>query len=366
MDRTMNVGIIGCGNISDAYLKAAAVFSGIRIAACSDINITAAESKAREYGISAAPVDVLLSDDTIDIILNLTTPQAHTEVNLKALQAGKHVHCEKPLAIDREDGRKVIDLAKEKGLMIGCAPDTFLGGGIQTCRKLIDDDKIGRIVAGTAFMMCHGHESWHPNPGFYYLKGGGPMFDMGPYYLTALVNLIGPIKSISAMSAMTFKERIATSKEQNGVVLPVEIPTHITGILEFHNGALVTLAMSFDVWRHSNHNIELHGEKGSLQVPDPNCFDGAVRIARPGDDDWQEVPLTHGYTDNMRVIGAADMASAIRNKRRNRCSGELAYHVLDVMQAFDESSIQGRRIVLEGTCEQPAALPTGLADGELD
>lgn len=366
MYKKTGVGIIGCGNISETYLKTAKVFPIIQIAACADINMEAAEKKAEEHGIKAMSVDDLLGDDDIEIILNLTTPQSHTEVNLKALHAGKHVHCEKPLAITRADGKRVIALAQKKGLLVGCAPDTFLGGGLQTCRKIIDDGCIGKPLAGTAFMMCHGHESWHPNPGFYYKKGGGPLFDMGPYYITALVNLLGPVKRVCTLSAISFKERITTCDEQAGKILPVEVPTHVAGTLEFHGGAIITIVMSFDVWYHSNHCIEIHGEEGSLQVPDPNGFAGPVHINKQGVDGWQSVPLSHGYTDNMRVIGVADMAYAIRCNRINRCSGKLGYHVLDVMKALDESSVEGKHIDIESTTERPAALPLGLNSGELD
>ncbi len=366
MSEKVSVGIIGCGSISEAYLKSVKVFPIIQITACADINMEAAEKKANEHGIRAMSVDALLRDGDIEIILNLTTPQSHTEINLKALHAGKHVHCEKPLAITRADAKEVIALAREKELLAGCAPDTFLGGGLQTCRKTIDDGCIGKPVAGTAFMMSHGVESWHPNPGFYYKKGGGPLFDMGPYYITALINLLGPVKRVCALSAITFKERIATCEEQAGKIFPVEVPTHVAGTLEFHGGAIVTMVMSFDVWHHSNHNIEIHGEEGSLRVPDPNCFGGPVHINRGGKDGWQSVPLSHGCTDNMRGIGVADMACAIRGSRKNRCSGELGYHVLDVMEALNESSVEGKYIVIESSVEQPPALPPGLNNGELD
>jgi len=366
MSETVRVGVVGCGSISRAYFDAARTFPIMEIVACADMNPDAAKAGAEYAGIEAMTVDELLANPGIEVVLNLTPPQAHTEINLRALDAGKHVHTEKPLAINRDDGKKTVDLAREKGLMLGCAPDTFLGGGLQTCRKLIDDGEIGRPVAGTAFMMCHGHENWHPNPGFLYLRGGGPMFDLGPYYVTALVNLLGPVKRVSASTAITFKERIATCKEQAGKKLPVEVPTHVAGTLDFESGALVTIVMSFDVWRHSHRPIEVHGELGSMQVPDPNTFRGPVHIYKPGYDGWREVPLSHGYTDNMRSIGLADMAYAIRNGRRNRCSGDLAYHVLDVMSAFEESSVQGRHIPIESSVDRPAPLPVGLNEGELD
>jgi predicted dehydrogenase len=269
------------------------------------------------------------------------------------------------LAIDRDSGQQMLAAARVHNRRIGCAPDTFLGGGLQTCRHLIDEGQIGRPVAGTAFMMCHGHESWHPNPGFYYLAGGGPVFDMGPYYLTALVHLLGPVRRVSGTAVQTFTERIATSQARYGQRLPVEVPTHVAGTLEFHGGAVITLVMSFDVWYHSNHPIEIHGEKGSMQVPDPNRFGGTVRIRRPGDDDWKQIPLTHGYTDNMRGIGVADMAYALVANRPHRCHSDLAYHVLDVMQALHESSVQGKHILIESRCEPPAPLPLHVKEGSL-
>lgn len=366
MAQKVKVGLIGCGNISPAYLKAAKTFKFMEIAVCADVNMDAAKKRALEFGIKAVTVDDILADKSISIILNLTVPQAHTEVNLKALNAGKHVYSEKPLAITREDGWKVVDLAAKKGLLVGCAPDTFLGAGLQTCRKIIDDGEIGRPIAGTAFMMCHGPESWHPNPGFYYLKGGGPMFDMGPYYLTALVHLLGPVKKVSGSTKVTFKERIAGCKEHKGERLPVETPTHVAGTIDFHSGAVVTMVMSFDVWNHTNHCIEIHGELGSMQVDDPNGFGGSAKIYRPGMNAWQDRPFTHGYSSEMRSIGTADMAMAILNNRKNRCSGDLAYHVLDVMHAFHDSSDKEAHVYIDSTCERPKALPLGLTDGELD
>ena len=362
MYNQVNVGIIGCGQISKIYLKAAKLFPIINIIACADIKKEVAEEKARENDIEAMPVERLLKESAVDIVLNLTTPQSHTEVNLKALHAGKHVHCEKPFALTRSEGMTVITLAQKQGLLVGCAPDTFLGGGLQTCRKLIDEGCIGRAVAGTAFLMEQGNDP--PIPEFLYKKGGGPLYDFGPYYITALVNLLGPVKRVCALSAITFKERIATCEEQTRRVIPVEVPTHVAGTLEFNCGALITIVMSFDVWHHSNHNIEIHGEEGSLKVSDPNTFGGPVYINKPGDEGWQPVPLSHGYTDQMRIIGVADMAYAIRGNRKNRCSGELAYHVLDVMESLIESSTERKYIPVESTTERPAALPLGLEGGE--
>jgi len=365
MQEKIKIGIIGCGDISGAYLTASQFFSNIEIVACADIRMEAAKSRSEEFNLKAMTVDELLADKDIRIVLNLTIPQAHTEINLKALNAGKNVHCEKPLAVEKVDGKKVVELAKEKGLLLGCAPDTFLGGGHQTCRNLIDNGVIGKPIAGTAFMMLHGHESWHPNPGFYYQKGGGPMLDMGPYYLTALINMLGPVTRVNASTSMAFKERIATSIKRNGERLPVETPTHIAGTMDFQSGAVVTLITSFDVWHHSNHFIEIHGTEGSMQVPDPNCFDGPVKICQAGNESWEEVSLSHGYTDNMRSIGVADMARAIQQKSITRCNGDLAFHVLEVMHAFLESSESGKHISIVSSCERPDALPLNLKSGQL-
>lgn len=365
MPERMKVGVIGCGNISQIYFKMSKAFKSMEIAACSDLNMDAAKAKAKEHGLKAMTVERMLADKSIDIILNLTVPLAHTEVNLKALESGKHVYLEKPLAVERKDGAKVLALAKKKGLRVGCAPDTFLGAGGQTCRKLVDDGWIGTPVAGTAFMMCGGHESWHPNPGFYYLKGGGPMFDMGPYYLTALVNLLGPVRRVCSSAKMSFKERVCTCDARRGEVLPVKTPTHITGIADFASGASVTITMSFDVKAHCHSPIEIYGSDGSLKVPDPNTFGGPVAMMRPGGKDWTECPLSHIYAENSRSLGLADMADAIMAGRPHRCSGELAFHVLDVMQSFLESSERGGHIEMSSSCKRPEAMPMGLRLGEI-
>ncbi|MFA4943945.1 MAG: Gfo/Idh/MocA family oxidoreductase [Lentisphaeria bacterium] len=363
----MKVGIIGCGNISQAYFNASRTFPVLEVVACADINLEAARAKAAENKVEALTVEELLERPDIEAVINLTIPAAHADVSLRALAAGKHVHGEKPLATSREDGRKILALAKEKGLRVGCAPDTFLGAGLQTCRKLIDDGWIGRPFGGTAFMMGRGPESWHPNPAFFYQRGAGPMFDMGPYYLTALVHLLGPVKSVAACVTKAHAERVATCKEQYGKLLPVEVPTHLSGSLLFHNGAVVTVTISFDVWKHTRQApIEIYGTAGSLQVPDPNTFKGPVRLFTPGSDDWKEMPLSHGYAENMRSIGLADLATALHAGRPHRCCGDLAFHVLDIMSAFEESSLTGRHIELESSCAQPAPLPMGLLHGTLD
>lgn len=350
------IGLIGCGNISGIYLENCALMDGIEVTACSDLDRSAAQAAAERFGIEALSPDELLARPEIEIVLNLTTPQAHAEISGRALQAGKHLYSEKPLALSRREGRALLDRAARSGLLVGCAPDTFLGAGIETCRKAIDRGAVGRPVAGTAFMMCRGHESWHPDPGFYYRKGGGPLFDMGPYYLTALLTLLGPARRVSAAAAISFPERVATSEACRGAVLPVEVPTHLAGTIEFENGALVTMVMSFDVWRHGNHPIEIHGEEGSLQVPDPNTFGGPVRIARPGSESWEDLPLQEGETGNACGLGLVDLARAVRTGAPPRCSGDLAYHVLDLISAFEESAASGRHVEIMSRCERPQPL----------
>lgn len=360
------IGIIGCGNISGIYFKMCKFFENLEVVACSDIDMEKARAKGAEWGVPARAVDEMLSDPTIEIIVNLTVPKAHAQVNLAALNAGKSAYCEKPFAVNRQEGAEVMKIAESRGLLVGGAPDTFMGGGIQTCRKLLDEGWIGQPVACTAFMLCHGHESWHPSPEFYYEIGGGPMFDMGPYYLTALVNLLGPVRRVTAATRITFPERLITNQPKFGKRVKVETPTHIAGVMDFHCGAIGTIVTSFDVWSAQVPCIEIYGTEGTMQVPDPNGFGGAVRIHRPGMNTWAEIPLVYGYTENSRGIGVADMAKALRSGRKPRASGELAFHVLDIMCAFHEASEMGRHIQLQSACQRPAALPMGLPPGRLD
>ncbi|MGB9587185.1 MAG: Gfo/Idh/MocA family protein, partial [Armatimonadota bacterium] len=298
------VGIVGCGAISGIYFQAGRTFEMLDIVACADLIRERAEAKAKEFGCKAVTVEELLADPEIEIVLNLTIPNAHASIAQAAVEAGKSVHNEKPLTITREEGRKLLATAKEKGVRVGCAPDTFMGAGIQTCRKLIDDGVIGEPIAATAFMMCHGHEGWHPDPEFYYKVGGGPMFDMGPYYLTALVNLIGPVKRVSGSTRITFPERVIGSEPKKGQVIKVDVPTHVAGLMEFANGAIGTIITSFDVWAAELPRIEIYGTKRTLSVPDPNGFGGPVRVFLP-QEGWKEVSLTHGYEENSRGIGVA-------------------------------------------------------------
>ncbi len=362
-----NVGIIGCGQISSIYLEAPSKFANLQITACADIDMERARSQAQRYHVpKACSVAELLEDPDIDIVLNLTIPAVHAEIGTAALAAGKATYSEKPLGINREQGQTLLNIAHEKQLRVGCAPDTFLGGGIQTCIQLINEGKIGTPIAATAFLLGHGPENWHADPAFFYQPGAGPLFDMGPYYLTALIAMLGPIRRVTASAQISFPERIVTSQPKYGTHIKVNTPTHVTGILDFANGAVVTMITSFDVWAHHLPGLEIHGTEGSLQVPDPNTFGGPVYIHGTHGSTWQEVPLTHGHTANSRGIGLADMAQAIRTGRPHRASGALAYHVLDTMQAFFDASREGRHIEINSTSERPAPLEPGTPPWQED
>ena len=364
--KPVKTAVVGCGNISHVYLKANRKFEILDIVAVADRIPERAQAKAAENGIPrVATVEEILADADIEIVVNLTVPKAHGEVNLAALAAGKSAYTEKPFCIERADGRQCLALAGEKGLRTGGAPDTFMGGGIQTCIKLIDDGWIGRPVAATAFMLCHGHESWHPDPEFFYEVGGGPMFDMGPYYLTALVAMLGPVRRVTGSTSISLPERTITNEKKYGKKVQVETPTHIAGVMDFASGAVGTIITSFDIWGHSLPRIEVYGTEGTLFVPDPNTFGGPVLVQRGGED-RREMPLTHGYAEDTRGLGVADMAVALRTGRPHRASGELAYHVLDLMQAFHDASATGSHIDVQSTCDRPAPLPLGLLFGTLD
>ncbi len=367
MEQKVSVGIIGCGNISGAYIKGCRQFDILEIVAVADIDEQRARDTAAENDIpQAGSVTALLADPQIDIVLNLTIPAAHAQVSLQALNAGKHLYSEKPLALTSTDGREILAAADAGGLRVGCAPDTFLGGGLQTCRKLIDDGQIGEPVAATAFMMSGGPESWHPNPGFFYEAGGGPLFDMAPYYLTALIHLLGPIRRVTSAARISFPERVATSEARYGQRIPVQTPTHVAGLLDFAAGPVGTLITSFDIKGGSDlPRIEIYGSEGTLSVPDPNTFTGPVRLKRAGEEAWREIPLTH--SDALgRGTGVADMAYGLRSGRPHRAGGDLAYHVLEIMEALLAASDEGRHVLIASSCERPAALPLGLTEGTLD
>jgi len=367
--KTVKIGIIGCGNISSAYLRTVQTFDILECVALADLDLERARARAEEFGVpKACTTEELLADPEIELVVNLTIPAAHFEVSMAIIEAGKHVYTEKPLAIIREDGAKILDAAKAKGVRVGCAPGTFIGGGLQTCRKLLDDGAIGRPVAAAAFMMSHGAEHWHPDPAFLYQIGAGPMFDMGPYYLTALTTLLGPITRVAGSAGIQISPRTITSKPKYGEQIIVRTPDHVTGTFTFASGVIGTIITSTAVWAASLPRIEIYGTDGTLSLPDPNSLGGPVKLAKAGESEFTEIPLTHGHADSRQMwgIGVADMAHALRSGRAHRASGAQGYHVLDLMQAFLDSSRDVQYAQITSTIEQPKALPLGLAESVLD
>lgn len=356
--KKLRVGIMGCGSISRKYLRAATPFPHLQWVACADLDRTQAETLAAEFAIPrVCDTARLPSLEEVEAVLNLTVPSAHAEVSLAALRAGKHVYSEKPLAIRRRDAREILGLAKDKRLRVGCAPDTFLGAGIQTCRKLLDEGAIGKPLAACAFMMSRGVESWHPNPDFFYKKGGGPLFDMGPYYLTAMVALLGPVCRVTGMASTGIAERLITSLPRAGQKVVVETPTHVAACLEFVSGVLATLVTSFEVSAHQCPRLEIYGEEGTLEVPDPNTFGGPVRLWQRREGCWKEAPLEFPYRTESRGLGLAEMALAIEEEREHRASGTLAFHILDIMHSILDAAEDGRHIELRSSAHRPAPMP---------
>ncbi len=360
----MKAGVIGCGNISAVYFENLRDRYGnnVEVIACADLLPERARESATRSGIpDALTIERLLASPDVEMVINLTSPASHAAVSLQALKAGKHVYSEKPLAVERADGRAIMDAAATSGLAVGCAPDTVLGTGIQTCRKLIDEGRIGEPVAATAFMMSRGHESWHPDPEFFYKAGGGPMFDMGPYYLSALITLLGPVSRVTGSHRITFDQREITSTPKRGQMIDVEVSTHVAGVLDFASGAIGSIITTFDVHGASLPRIEVYGSEATLCVPDPNRFEGPASVIEARDRQAVGVPST--FPSGNRGMGAAEMAWAIRNGRTPRASGALAYHVLDVMHAVHEASDRGAHIRMATDCERPAAMAHGLPEG---
>jgi predicted dehydrogenase len=380
MKSKMRIGLAGCGNISDIYIENSRRFDNYEVVACADALPERAREKAAKFGIArACGLEELLGDRSIGLLLNLTNPQSHASVDLAALSAGKHVYSEKPLAIDRDEGARLIQAASSKGLRLGCAPDTFLGGRLQTMRELIDTGAIGTVVGGFASMACHGHESWHPGPEFYYKKGAGPIFDMGPYYLTALASILGPVRRLSGAVATSFPSRRISSQPLAGRDIEVEVPTHVSGNLEFAAGAVVTTLVTFDVWDSHLPRLELYGSEGSLAICDadplagPNIFGGDLFLRRAKDADWNGFPSElprrgerspwerivprFPYVGNSRGVGLADMVDALERGRAPRADASLAFHVLEVMEGLLESSARGLYLEPTSTFSRPPALP---------
>lgn len=352
------VGIIGAGVISGIYLKNAAAVTPFEVVAVADLSAERARTQASEYGVRhVLTPEELLAHPEVEVVLNLTIPAAHAGVSRAALEAGKHVYGEKPLALTREDGLALVNLAEARGLRLGSAPDTFLGAGLQTCRQLIDEGVIGRPLAATGFMLSHGVEAWHGNPDFFYQPGAGPMFDMGPYYLTALISLLGPVRTVAGQAVSGFQERVITSAQRYGERIPVQTPTHVTALLGFESGVAATLITSFDVWHAQVPRIEIYGSEGTLSLPDPNTFGGPVRLRLAQDKEWREIPLGRPYAGNSRGLGLSDLIASVQEGRAPRASGQLALHVLDAMQSTLESAEAGRTLTLTTTAGRPEPLP---------
>ncbi|MDQ2655081.1 MAG: Gfo/Idh/MocA family oxidoreductase [Chloroflexota bacterium] len=362
-DAPVMVGLIGCGNISEIYLKNDARFEPFQIVAVSDLMPERARQRAEAFGLTAMPVADLLADPAIEVALNLTVPLAHAAVDEQVMAAGKSVYSEKPLAVDLADGQRLVAMAAAQGVRLGVAPDTFLGAGLQTCRRAIDDGLIGEPVAATAFFQSHGPETWHPNPEFLYIYGGGPLLDMAPYYLTALVSLLGPVRRVTGSARASFAERVLGSPGREGERIPVETPTHLAAVLDFAAGPIATLVTSFDVWASEAPRLEVYGSEGTLSVPDPNTFGGPVRLRRAGDEAWEELPISLPWDTNSRGLGLADLCASLRSGAPHRASGDLALHVLEIMHAVGAASETGAHITIQTAPERPAPLTETLGLG---
>jgi predicted dehydrogenase len=368
------IGIIGCGVISEAYLKGAARSALLRVKAVADQRHEAAEARAAQFGCAAVSVEALLADPEIEIVLNLTIPAAHAPLDLRILEAGKHVYSEKPLVAKFDEAHSVLLAARARGLRIGCAPDTFLGAGHQACRRAIDEGRIGRPLGGAVTFASRGMERWHPNPEFFFKPGGGPLLDIGPYYVTQLVNLLGPVERVSAVATRGYPQRVIGSEPLKGGVIEVEVPTTVNGAILFASGANVSLTGTWDVWKTRRLPIEIYGTEGSLLNPDPNFFGGAPMLTAE-DAEWEPLPIeAHPYgapnrlnragleVADYRIIGLLDMAASLQAERPHRASGELALHVQEVLDALERSATEGRHVAVESRCARPDALPLGVGE----
>ena len=372
MNKIFNVGLIGCGHISETYFRAQKYFNNLKIVKCADKDSKAAENCANRFNIKAVSVEELLGDDNIDIILNLTIPKAHYEVTKKSLESGKHVYSEKPMSINYEDGKDLLYLSKKKSLYVGFAPDTFLGGGIQKTRELIDSCLIGEIKLGNAIFAFPGVQSYHPNPEPWFSKSeGGPVIDMGPYYFTALVNLLGPAKQVQGREITVSKTREIGIGPKKGKNFNVECPTTYLATIQFENNSIIQITLSFDVVTHQRNHIELYGDKGSVIVPDPNMFGGSVFVSVSPDGKWGEHKTDHlklgkiniknqssranesPTNANYRGVGLSEMAFCIEKKIIHRCNGELSLHVLDIIESTMKASISGIPQDIKTTCKKP-------------
>ncbi|MDQ1569761.1 MAG: hypothetical protein QOF79_435 [Actinomycetota bacterium] len=359
MGSPLTFGIVGVGKISEQYFASLPALPGIRLIAVSDMNEARAAEVAAEQGVEALSVDALLADDRIEAVLNLTIPAAHVDIDTRALRAGKHVFGEKPLALAPADAVEMLALAENTGLRVGSAPDTVLGTGVQTARAVLDAGTIGTAVGAAAFWAAPGHERWHPAPQFYYQPGAGPLFDMGPYYLTTLVTLLGPVVRVSGAVGRSTREREVATGPLAGTPIDVEVDTHINAILEHQSGVSSTVTMSFEVWESRVPGIEVFGTKGTLAVPDPNRFSDPVAVWTEAAGAWEDVPIMAGYADAGRGYGLADMATAIRTNRPHRASGAVAFHVLEIMDGILRAGTEHRVVEMTSSMERPAPVPLG-------
>jgi predicted dehydrogenase len=360
------VGIIGCGNIAPIYARTLKELGWVNLVAVADGVEAKAAEFAKKHTTTAVSVEAMLNDSSIDAVVNLTPAFAHANVSRQILNAGKSVFSEKPLASTIEEGRALVELAAAKKVRIGCAPDTFLGLGLQAARNAIDRGVIGEPLAANAFMLGFGPEWWHPAPEIFYGEGAGPLFDMGPYYLTALNNLLGGTKSVMASGRIAKVDRVIHSKGRVGDVTKATVPTHVSSILEYEAGPIATLVTSFDVKATRYRNIEIYGSEATLAVPDPNMFDEPLMIRGILNDDWRSLPLGSPTVPQQRGIGLADMLSAISEGREHRASGAMALHVLDQMCAILQSSNEGRRVAIETPFSRPEPLSRDLGQNRFD
>lgn len=360
--KKVGIGVIGCGMISEIYMKnCTEMFKNLEVVACADLAMEKAAQRAEQFHCKGLTIDELLADPEVEIVLNLTVPAVHASVSMQALKAGKHVYTEKPLYTDSTEGKELMEYAREHGLLIGNAPDTFLGAGLQTVRKLLDDGAIGTPFAAQSFMFSKGPESFHPNPKFFYNEGAGPVLDWGPYYVSALVTLFGPIEKIVSQGRTPKPVRVPLSDKcpYKGEPFDVKVPTYVTSLLEFENGFVANLTTSFDMhypyWEADMPYIRIFGTEGSIDVPDVNMFKGPV-VVRKSDGSREEVPLVSDLTENSRGLGLADMARALREGGKYRANGELGNHVADVLISIQKSTEEERYFTIGSSCERPDPL----------
>ena len=356
MGESHGIGIVGLGVISGAYLDTFTRHPELRLVAVADLNEARAAEVAATTGALAISVDDLIAHPDVQTVLNLTIPAAHADIALRAIEAGVDVYGEKPLASTFDDAVRVMTAAAAAGVAVGCAPDTVLGTGTQTARGVVDSGVLGTPVFATATMITRGHEAWHPNPDFYYRDGGGPLLDMGPYYVSALVQLLGPAVSVTGRSSRLRDTRTIANGARLGEVIPVEVETHVTGVIEHASGALSTLTTSFDGIATTAVPIEIHGTEGSMVVPDPNRFDGDVRVRLRDATEWEVVPPSHGFVDGGRGIGLLDFVRTPRGEAA-RASGAFGLHVLEIMTALLRSAQEGKTVELATSIDRPPIVP---------